>query len=121
MCAIYIEFLRPGRIYAGVLGTGALVWAGYSLYRNSPSALGLALIGSAAVLFLIEALLPVFGIAGLAGTAVLATGACKLFLQPPWIVPSIGIPLSIVFGMLTTLLAYTAKRARHNKRSDLEQ
>jgi len=121
ICAIYIEFIRPGRIFPGVLGTAALVLGSYSLWRNSPSPLGLGLIGTATVLFMIEAFLPVYGIAGLIGTAVLAIGACKLFLQPPSIVRSIAISLSIIFGGVTTFLAHAAKRARRNKRSDLLQ
>ena len=121
VCFIYLELLRPGRIFPGVLGGAALVEAGYFLWRNSPSALGLALIGGAAALFLIEVFVPVYGMAGLFGTAALAAGVSKLFPQPPRILPAIGIPLSIVFGALTTFLAYTANRARRNKWSDIEQ
>jgi membrane-bound serine protease (ClpP class) len=118
---IYGELVRPGRIVPGVLGATSLLAGSYFLWRNSPAVLGIALTGGAAVLFAIELFLPVGGSAGALGTAALAFGACKLFARPPWIVPVIGIPLSIVFGAVTTFLACTSKRARRNKWSDLRE
>jgi len=118
---IYSEFIRPGRILPGVLGTVALLSGSYFLWRNSPSVLGIALIGGAIILFAIEMFLPVRGSAGGLATAALTIGVCKLFAQPPWIAPLIGIPLSILFGAATTFLAWCSKRARSNKWSDLRE
>lgn len=116
---IYCEFVWPGRVYPGVLGSIALITGAYFLWRNSPSPAGFLLIGLAAALFLVEAFWPTAFVAGIAGTVSLSFGFCRLFPGPNRIAAGLAIPVCIVFGAISVFLAYGAKRARRNKWSDL--
>jgi membrane-bound serine protease (ClpP class) len=117
---IYIEFIWPGRILPGLLGAAALVCGCYFLARHSPSNLGLVLIGIALVLFIAESLYSTYFVAGAIATACLAIGARKLFNSVPEITAGVAIPASIVFGGVTIFLGSAGKRARRNKRSDID-
>ncbi|MBV8549717.1 MAG: hypothetical protein JOY54_00330 [Acidobacteriaceae bacterium] len=117
---IYCEFIWPGRVFQGLLGAAALVTGGYVLYRQSPSTGSLGLIAASALLFLAETIWSTRFIAGVLATAALAAGACTMFSEPPRIGPGLAIPLSCVFGAITTALASIARRARRNKWSDIE-
>ena len=117
--SIYGEFLRPGRVLPGLFGSVMAVTGSYWLWRNSPRTPGLLLL-SVGVLFLIaEALWKTHVVAGILGTISLLAGFSLLFPPARRIAPSLTIPISIVFGAVTTFLAFEAKRARRNKRSDL--
>ncbi len=114
LLAIYWEFLRPGRIYPGMLGAASLLWGVWSLWRISPASAGLLWLGAAAVLFLLESCWNTRYLAGLGGTGALIIGAYThhvgLYL---------AIPFGLAFGGVTIWLAAAAKRARRNKRVDL--
>lgn len=115
----YAEFVRPGRIVAGLLGSAMALTGGYFLWKNAPTGVGLGLVGLAAILFGVEAFCRVDFITGIAGVAVLTCGFCALFAAGRRIPFSLAIPVSIGFGTLTMLLAYSAKRARQNKWADI--
>jgi membrane-bound serine protease (ClpP class) len=117
--SIYGEFMRPGRLLPGLLGSVMAITGAFWLWRNSPAILGVLLITFAVLLFIAEALWDTYFIAGILGTISLVPGFSLLFPPARRIAPSVAIPVSIVFGALTTLLAWEAKRARRNKRADL--
>jgi hypothetical protein len=73
----------------------------------------------AALLFLLEILFRTRFMAGVAGTAALYAG-CRLLLPPPHQIHSaFALSLSLVLGVLTTLLCVSARESRRNKWSDL--
>ena len=115
--SLFGEFLRPGRILPGLAGS-ALVIAGLrSLEHAPPNRSAMALLGIAAVLFLVEAFWQVSIAAGLAGTAALTTGAVWLL---PHQTPAFTVPACLLFGCISTFLGWEAKRARRSKWSDLK-
>jgi membrane-bound serine protease (ClpP class) len=117
--SVYGEFLRPGRLLPGLLGSVMAITGAFWLWRNSPAIPGVLLIIFAVLLFTAEGLWDTYFIAGILGTISLVAGFSLLFPPARRIAPSVAIPVSIVFGALTTLLAWEAKRARRNKRADL--
>ena len=118
---IYCEFIWSGRIYPLLFGSAAVITGCFFLWRLSPSPLSLALIGSAALLFVVELLRNTYFVAGTLATACLAAGFCEMFRTPPWIVPGLAIPVCCVFGAVTCFLSYAARRSRENKWSDIKQ
>jgi membrane-bound serine protease (ClpP class) len=117
--SIYAEFLRPGRLVPGLLGSIMAVTGAYWLWRNSPLAPGLLFIALAVLLLFAEALSELRFIPGILGTISLLAGFLMLFPSERRIAPMLTISMSIVFGGLTTFLAFESRRARRNKRSDL--
>ena len=116
---IYCEFVWPGKVWPGSAGALVLIFAAYALSRHSLSAQGLMLLGLAGLLFSIESVRETRLIAGTAGTAALAAGACTLLSGTARIAPALGVPESLLFGAATIWLVNGAKRARRNKRADL--
>ncbi|HEY3458375.1 MAG TPA: hypothetical protein VGK64_27590 [Bryobacteraceae bacterium] len=104
--AIYWEFLRPGRVYPGMLGAASLVLGAWSL--------GLMWLAAAAVFFLVESCWNTRYLAGLGGTAAVILGAYRHHVAL-----YLAVPLGLAFGGVTIWLAAAAKRARRNKRVDL--
>lgn len=118
---IYCEFIWAARIYPVVLGSGALITGCYVLCLLSPSALSIALIAAATLLFFAEFFWDTHLVAGAVGTASLAAGACEMFHAPPRIVPGLAIPLCCVFGVVTSFLCYSSRRSRERKWSDIKE
>jgi len=116
---IYCEFVWPGRIIPGFLGLAAALAGAFCLWRHSPTAAGLGLLGGALILFVLDAAVETFHIAGTLGTVALAAGFWKLFDKPPLISAGLAFSLSLVLGGVTILLNRGARRARRNKRADL--
>lgn len=116
---IYAEFLRPGRLLPGLAGSITAVTGAYWLWRNSPVLPGVLGLLAATLLLIAEALWDAHFIPGILGTLSLSCGFSLLFPPERRIAPSLAIPISMVFGAITTFLAFEAKRARQNKRSDL--
>ena len=119
LLAIYWELIRPGRIYPGTLGAGAVLVGAYFLWRLGPTANGLKLLAVAGVFFIVEACWNTGGLAGIIATAALALGSWKLFAGPRHIAAYLAFPLCLAFGTVTIWLSAGAKRARRNKRADL--
>jgi membrane-bound ClpP family serine protease len=111
--------LRPGRVLPGILGSVMTIAGAYWLWRNSPTIPGTLLITFAALLLIAEALWDMYFIPSIFGTISLAAGFSLLFSPGRRITRNVVIPISIAFGAFTTFLAFEAKRARRNKRSDL--
>ncbi len=118
LLAIYSEFLWPGRILPGVAGCALTVVGCYFLWQNSPTVIGLGLIGMAVVSFIAEAFWRVDLVAGLLGIVALCCGSCLLIDGSRRIPPAFALPSSVVFGGITMFLLNAAKRARRSKWSD---
>ena len=116
---IYCEFLRPGKILPGTLGTAMVLLGACSLYRDEAGAAGLAWMAVAAVLFALDVFVNTFFVAGALGVAALSYGSWRLIPGPVAILPGFSIPLSVLFGAATMFLTNAARRARVNKRADL--
>jgi membrane-bound serine protease (ClpP class) len=117
--AIYGEFLRPGRLLPGLFGSIMAITGSYWLWRNSPLSPGILLIVLAVLLLIAEALWDTRFIPSILGTICLAGGFSLLFPFERRIAPTLAIPVTIVFGAVTTFLAFEIKRARRNKRLDI--
>ncbi len=121
LLGIYSELVWPGyrvvRIVSpGVFGLGMVLTGGYFLWLHAPTAVGLRLLGGAAALFAVDAILNCYFIAGVAWTALLAMGFWKLFGRSQGITAELLFPLCVIFGAATVFLSHGAKRARRNKR-----
>lgn len=116
---IYGEFLRPGRLLPGLLGSVMATTGAYWLCCNSPAVPGVLLVILGVLFLIAEALWDTHLIAGILGTISLLAGFSLLLPHAQRIAPSLDVPICIVFGAVTTFLAFEGKRARRNKRSDL--
>jgi len=114
LLAIYCEFLRPGRIFPGMLGAAGLLWGVWALWRLSPTSAGWAWLAAAAVFFLVESCWNTRYLAGLGASAALILGAYRHHVAL-----YLAVPLGLAFGGVTIWLSAAAKRARRNKRLDL--
>jgi membrane-bound ClpP family serine protease len=120
LCA-YGEFVRPGRVVAGLTGSLMVVAGVHGLSRMQLSGAGIALSGIAAALFLSEAFWRVCFASGAAATALLSASSCLLVRHPHSLSPGLTIPGCVIFGGMTTFLCWQGKRARQNKWQDLNE
>lgn len=120
--AIYREFLNPGRVIPGLFGLALTVISVYALAQNEPTAIGLVLISIAVILFVVEFLWDLWFLPGIVATLFLIDGFRRLIPGRPAL-PGINTAIvavgSVILGALTILLAYSARRARQNKWSDI--
>lgn len=120
LLGIYSEFIWPGRIVPGTLGAGAAVAGSYFLFRPPLDPLGLVLLGLGALSLTAEACFGPYLVFGALGAMALTPGFALLLPAPHRLAPALVIPVSVVFALLSALLACAAKRARRNKWSDLQ-
>ena len=107
--ALWIEFIAPGALAFAPGITGLLLWAmAIVALGNLPvSAVGIALLALAAVLFFVETQVPGFGYFGAAGAVSLLLGGLLLFgdftrpdIQPPaFDPPTIRVNLYLVLAV----------------------
>jgi membrane-bound serine protease (ClpP class) len=121
MLGIYAELVWPGRVIPGILGLGGAVAGAYFLFRPPLSAEGIGLLMAGAVLLIGEALGGPYFLPGSLGTLALTAGFCLMLEPPRRLEPALAIPIALVFGACSLLLATSAKRARRNKWSDLRK
>ena len=119
LLSLYAEIVWPGRLIPGILGMAVLLTGAYFLFRGPLNAAGVALLVLAIGLLAAEALWGPYFLLGSLGAIALTAGFYLLLEPPRRIVPVLSVPVSLVFGALTVLLAAGAKRARRNKWSDL--
>jgi membrane-bound serine protease (ClpP class) len=112
---IYYEFIWPRRILPGICGAAAAVTGGYFLWHASPTPFGLELLAAAMALFVLDAFVETFYIAGTVATIAQTVGFIKLILSPHEIRPLLAIPWCIAFGVITIALNWASRRARRNK------
>ncbi len=111
---IIIEMWNPGSIFPGVVGALCLAMGLYAFQVLSGHGLFLALMGVGAILILVEAYAPTFGVAGLFGLALF--GAGMYFLFPEGYRVSnvvIGILVGAVGAMLAIVLVAIVGSRNH--------
>lgn len=101
--AILIELSSPGGWVAGFIGVLCLALAAYALGVLPFNWLGLVLLGTAIVLFILDIKAPTHGALTAAGTVTFIAGALILFNAPFSPYGQISLPLVIVVGILTAL------------------
>lgn len=118
--AVITELRAPGGWVSGFVGVLCLVLAFYGLGQLPANLLGLALVGIAFVLFILEAHTHTFGVLTLTGVATLAAGFYVLFnaadaatFQRLSLAAAIGVSLPTAVLMLIILIAVArSQRAR---------
>lgn len=105
---IIIEMWNPGSIFPGALGLTCLVFGLYAFQVLPFIWLGAVLMGIGAILILIEAYTPAFGLAGLAGLALFGVGIYLLFPPgfevSPIVIASILLSAGVFLGLILVAL-----------------
>ncbi len=109
---IIIEMWNPGSIFPGVVGVVSLALALYAFQVLPFNWLPLALMGIGAVLIVIEAYTPTFGIAGLSGMMLFGVGMYFLFPESLRVSPSVIGTILAVAGALLGLIFYALVASR---------
>lgn len=91
---IIIEMWNPGSIFPGALGAICLVLGLYAFQVLPFSWLGAVLMGIGAILIVVEAYTPTFGLVGIAGLALFAAGMYLIF--PEGFRVSTGLIASVI-------------------------
>ena len=102
---IIIEMWNPGSIFPGAVGLTCLALGLYSLQVLPFNWLPLALMGIGAILIVVEAYSPTFGIAGLAGLGLFGVGMYFLFPESLRVSPAIiGVTVATAGALLAAIL-----------------
>jgi membrane-bound serine protease (ClpP class) len=113
---LVFEFMNPGYVAPGVIGTICLLLGLYALQLLPVNYAGLALVLFGLMLMVAEAFLPSFGIVGLGGIVAFVAGALMLIDTD---MPGFGIPPVLVgtLGVASALLLFgTARLALATRR-----
>ena len=102
---IMMELYNPGAILPGVVGTISLVLGFYALQTLPIDYAGLALIGLAIIMFILELKIVSHGLLGLGGTISLLIGSLMLIDSPD---PAMNISLSVILAVVGTTVAFFA-------------
>jgi len=118
--ALIFEFMNPGVILPGVIGTIALLLALYALHLLPVNYAGLALIVLGIAFMAAEAFLPAFGALGIGGLVAFVLGSV-LLIDDETELPGFDIPYTLIAGLavasagflifLLGMLAKSRKRA----------
>src|SRR5262249_30422738 len=92
---LYTEFTHPGLFAPGVLGGIALLLALFAMHILPVSITGVALLGLALALFVLEAKYPTHGILGAGGFVAMLLGALMLVRSP---LTGAGVSLRVALG-----------------------
>ena len=112
---IFFELSNPGAILPGVVGAIAILLALFALQALPVRAAGLALIGLAAIFFVLEVYVTSMGLLGLAGVVSLVFGSAMLFEPGPegmrlgW---SVIIPAALATGGFVALCVVLVARGQ---------
>ena len=120
LLSVYCEFIWPGRVWQAVLGLAALIMGAHSLLQLGPTVVGLAMLGSAAVFFLVDAYVDTNFVLGIAGTIGMTLGFLQLIPGERKISAWVAAPLCVLLGAITMALNWAARRARNNKRAVIQ-
>ncbi|MBD3299662.1 MAG: nodulation protein NfeD [candidate division Zixibacteria bacterium] len=100
---ILMELYNPGAIFPGVIGTICLILGFYALQTLPIDYAGLALIGLAIIMFILELKIVSHGVLGLGGTISLLIGSLMLIDSPD---PAMDISLSVILAVVGTTVAF---------------
>src|SRR4051812_16827722 len=95
--ALLFEFMNPGLVLPGVVGTIALLVALYALHLLPVNYAGLALIFLGIGFMIAEAFLPTFGSLGIGGVIAFVLGSIMLIEDTE--LPGFEIPIALIAGM----------------------
>jgi membrane-bound serine protease (ClpP class) len=115
---LIFEFMNPGALYPGVIGTICLLLALYALAALPVNFAGIGLILLGIALIAAEAFAPSFGVLGIAGTIALALGATIMIdtdvpeFRISWAAAAGVAFASLAIALLIARLALTSRRAR---------
>lgn len=115
---IYFELSNPGLIFPGVIGGLSLVLAFVALQVIPFNAAGLALIGLALLLFVLEAFVTSFGLLTIGGVIAMGLGGLLLFDTPETTMQislRVLIPVTLFFGVVAAILSLAVARAMRRK------
>ena len=116
LAGLYAEFNHPGTWVPGLVGTVALILFAFSAQQLPISALGLLLVVTGLVLFVLELKIASHGALGVAGTIAVIAGSVMLFpgargdLRPPLLVV---LPGSLTLAAFCFIATRIAIKARH--------
>ena len=96
--ALIFEFMNPGVILPGVIGTIALLLALYALHLLPVNYAGLALIVLGIAFMAAEAFLPAFGALGIGGLVAFVLGSV-LLIDDETELPGFDIPYALIGGL----------------------
>ncbi len=112
---LYVEFTHPGAFAPGVFGAIAMLLALYAMHLLPVSFAGVALIGLAFALFILEAKFPTHGVLGVGGVLAMILGALFLVRSP---LTGMGVSLftalcvAIPFAVIVIVLMRLVLRSR---------
>lgn len=115
---LLMELYNPGAIFPGVVGVICLILGFYSLQTLPIDYAGLALIGAAVIMFILELKIASHGLLSIGGAIALLMGSLMLIDSPdPAMRVSLSVILSVVgttfaFVLLALALVVKARRAR---------
>lgn len=111
---LYFEFTHPGAIVPGVIGGLGLVLSFIAFDKLDVEWGGFALLLLGIVFFILEAILPSFGVLGIGGIVAFTLGGLLLYDESTgYALPlQLVLPVSIVLGALMLGLAYLAYRTK---------
>lgn len=115
---ILMEIYNPGAIFPGVIGAIFLILGFYALSILPINAAGLALLGLAALFFIVEIHVTSFGLLTLAGVVSLVLGSLMLFDTPD---PALRVSLEVIVAaavsavVVVVFLMFQVVRAHRNR------
>ena len=123
---IMVEIFNPGLIFPGVVGAISLLMAFYSLGVLPVNWAGVLLIVLAFGLFVGEVLTTTFGLftAGgvislVIGSLILFQGASPVFRVDPWLIATVTITITLVFGFVVNRAISAHRRQAKTGREEL--
>jgi membrane-bound serine protease (ClpP class) len=120
---IYLELNRPGSILPGALGLLLTLLAIAAILPQHLAPFGLILLAAASLLFLINLRHALHQTVAILSTICLIFGFQYLLQNPtqPRLHTATSMACGLLLGVSSTLLTNIARRARANKRLDLER
>ena len=116
---IYMEITNPGSLLPGVVGSICLILGFYAFSVLPVNFAGIALILLGVVLFFAETQVPSFGVLSLGGAVSLVIGGLMLFKDVGPAFQSSPLPLMVVGGMVSAVMATLSFKAIQVRRSPI--
>ncbi|MEO1252820.1 MAG: nodulation protein NfeD [Pseudomonadota bacterium] len=109
---IIIEMWNPGSIFPGAVGVVCLILGFYAFQVLPFNWLGVALMMAGAVLMLLEAFTPTFGLAGLAGLLIFGFGLFVVFPEGFRVSPTVIASIVAIAGGFLALVLFAVVGSR---------
>jgi membrane-bound ClpP family serine protease len=119
--SIYAELVLPGRVVFLCLGAAFIAFGLRQFASCQPSARAITCLLLASLALLSELLFETHWAGACLGTVLLALGALSLFRDHAGVSLGPALAGSVVLGSTSAMLARSGRKARLNKRSDLDR